>query len=71
MNLMGLQSPERYESWNRYFGISNVCFIDGHVEAPTPAQVEQIGPRYPRYMLATYRKRYRVGPGLTPPPQGS
>ena len=50
MNLMGLKSPERFDSWKRHFGTSNVSFMDGHIERLTPFQLAKIGPTWRRYL---------------------
>ena len=60
-----LKGRTNYVSWSRHFGISNLLFIDGHVESLPPMDVADLAVNWKRNMMGEFRYNYRRGPGLT------
>ena len=52
-----------YPSWLRYFGTSNVGFLDGHVERLDPVSMATLSMAQPEQMKPAFKDRWRKGPG--------
>ncbi|HIM56679.1 MAG TPA: prepilin-type N-terminal cleavage/methylation domain-containing protein [Candidatus Latescibacteria bacterium] len=63
-------SRKIYPSWLRHFGVTNVGFMDGHVESMEPVSMATLAMAWRDQMKPAFRNRFRSGPGKTKPPAG-